>query len=397
MTQQWPKLVLVGVALVFGMRVRGAEAALQYNRDIRPILSDRCFRCHGPDSGSRKARLRLDQPENAFGPRKDPNEHAIVPGQPDQSLVVRRIFAKDPDDIMPPANSYLTLTAAEKETLRAWIAQGAKYEPHWAFIPLPGAVVVPEVKDREWPRNEIDRFIAARLDKAGLKPSPESSKARWLRRVTYDLNGLPPTPAEVNAFLADKSPGSYEKVVDRLLSSPRFGERMAAPWLDAVRYADSYGYQNDALCPTWPYRDWVVGAYNRNLPYNEFLTEQLAGDLLPHPTREQRLATAFNRLHRQTAEGGSIEAEWRTEYVADRVNTFSYAVLGLTFECARCHDHKFDPISQRDYYSLSAFFNSIDEYGLYLDTAHVVSDRLVYPLARLFEFKLPSASPKRRN
>jgi hypothetical protein len=379
MTQKWLQLSIVIVFLVSGMRVRGAEAALQYNRDIRPILSDRCFRCHGPDSGSRKARLRLDQPESAFGPRKDPNEHAIVPGHPEQSLVVRRIFAKDTDDIMPPPSSYLTLTAAEKETLRAWIAQGAKYEPHWAFIPLPAAVAVPEVKNRTWPRNEIDRFIAARLDKAGLKPSHEASKNRWLRRVTYDLNGLPPTPAEVDAFLADKSPGAYEKVVDRLLASPHFGERMAVPWLDAVRYADSYGYQNDALCPTWPYRDWVVDAYNCNLPYNEFLTEQLAGDLLPHPTRAQRLATAFNRLHRQTAEGGSIEAEWRTEYVADRVNTFSYAVLGLTFECARCHDHKFDPISQRDYYSLSAFFNSIDEYGLYLDSAHVPTPSLLLP------------------
>jgi hypothetical protein len=295
--------------------------------------------------------------------------------------VVRRIFSHGSDEIMPPAASYLTLTANEKETLRSWIAQGAKYEPHWAFIPLAPVVAVPSVKDRKWPRNEIDRFIAARLEKAGLKPSPEAVKTRWLRRVTYDLNGLPPTPGEVDAFLGDTSAAAYEKVVDRLLASPHFGQRMAIPWLDAVRYADSYGYQSDQLCPTWPYRDWVVDALNRNLPYNQFLTEQLAGDLLPHPTRSQRLATAFNRLHRQTNEGGSIEEEWRAEYVADRVNTFSYAFLALTFECARCHDHKFDPITQRDYYSLSAFFNSIDEYGLYNDSDHVPTPSLLLPTA----------------
>ncbi|HUD83944.1 MAG TPA: c-type cytochrome domain-containing protein, partial [Candidatus Saccharimonadales bacterium] len=205
MTQKWLQLFVVNLSLVSGMCVRGAETAVQYNRDIRPILSDRCFKCHGPDKGSRKAGLRLDQPESAFGPRKDPAEHAIVPGHPGQSLMVRRIFAQDTDDIMPPPASYLSLTAAEKETLRTWIAQGAKYEPHWAFIALPPAVAVPAVSDRKWPRNEIDHFIAARLEKAGLKPSREAGKTRWLRRATYDLNGLPPTPAEVDAFLADTS------------------------------------------------------------------------------------------------------------------------------------------------------------------------------------------------
>jgi hypothetical protein len=379
MTQKWLQLVVVNLAVVVAARVQGAETTLQYNRDIRPILSDRCFRCHGPDKGSRKANLRLDQPESAFGPRKDPAEHAIVPGKPDQSELIRRIFAGNPDDVMPPPASYLALTEAEKNTLRSWIAQGAKYEPHWAFVPLPASVPVPAVNDKTWPRNEIDHFVQTRLEKAGQKPSPQADKTRWLRRVTYDLNGLPPTSAEMDAFLADKSPAAFEKVVDRLLASPRYGERMASPWLDAVRYADSYGYQMDALCPTWPYRDWVVDAFNRNLPYSEFLTEQLAGDLLANPTRDQRLATAFNRLHRQTAEGGSIEAEWRAEYIADRVNTFSYAALGLTFECARCHDHKFDPLTQRDYYSLSAFFNSIDEYGLYLDTAHVPTPSILLP------------------
>ncbi len=354
---------------------------LQYNRDIRPILSDRCFKCHGPDSGSRKAKLRLDQPESAFGPRKNPEEHAIVPGQPEKSLLVRRIFTSDQDDLMPPASSHLELSDAEKKMLREWIAQGAKYEPHWAFVPPPAKVAAPAVKNTKWPRNEIDRFVLARLEKAGMAPSPEASKERWIRRVTYDLNGLPPTPGEIDAFLADQSASAYETVVDRLLASRHFGERMAVPWLDAARYADSYGYQSDQLSPTWPYRDWVVEALNENMPYDEFLREQLAGDLLPHATRKQRLATAFNRLHRQTNEGGSVEEEWRNEYVSDRVQTFSSVCLGLTFECARCHDHKFDPITQRDYYSLGAFFNSIDEYGLYNDTPHVPTPSILLPNA----------------
>ena len=240
---------------------------------------------------------------------------------------------------------------------------------------------VPKVANTKWPRNEIDRFILARLEKSPpRKPSPEADRVRWLRRVSLMiLTGLPPTPGEVDAFLADKSPTAYEHVVDRLLGSKHFGERMAVPWLDAARYADSYGYQSDQLCPTWPYRDWVVQAFNDNLPYDQFLTEQLAGDLLPHATRRQRLATAFNRLHRQTNEGGSIEEEWRNEYIADRVQTFSTTFLGLTFECARCHDHKFDPILQRDYYSLSAFFNSIDEYGLYNDTSRVPTPSILLP------------------
>ncbi len=356
-----------------------AAEKLQFNRDIRPILSDRCFKCHGPDKASRKAGLRLDLPEEAYAERKKSGGHAIVPGKPDQSLVCQHIFSKDPDELMPPPDAHLALTPAEKETIRRWIAEGGQYQPHWAFIPLPDSTPVPAVKNHSWPRNEIDHFILARLEKDGIKPSPQASKSRWLRRVTYDLTGLPPTPAEADAFLADKSAGAYERVVDRLLASKHFGERMAIPWLDAARYADSYGYQSDQLCPTWPYRDWVVSAFNDNLPFDKFLTEQLAGDLLPHATRKQRLATAFNRLHRQTNEGGSIEEEWRTEYVSDRVRTFSTTFLALTFECAHCHDHKFDPITQRDYYSLFAFFNSIDEYGLYNDTAHVPTPSMLLP------------------
>ena len=280
---------------------------------------------------------------------------------------------------MPPPESNLALTEKEKSTIRQWIAEGAKYQPHWSFIPLPASVPVPTVKNKKWPRNEIDQFILARLEKEKLKPSGEAERARWLRRVTFDLTGLPPKLEEIDAFLKDRSATAYEKVVDRLLASPRYGERMAVPWLDAARYADSYGYQSDQLSPTWPFRDWVVQAFNRNLPYDKFLTEQLAGDLLPLPKREDRLATAFNRLHRQTGEGGSIEEEWRNEYVSDRVHTFSTAMMGLTFECARCHDHKYDPITQRDYYNLSAFFNSIDEYGLYNDAAHVPTPSLLLP------------------
>jgi cytochrome c553 len=356
-----------------------AAEKLQFNRDIRPILSDRCFKCHGPDKASRKVSLRLDRAEEAYAERKKSRLPAISPGKPDHSLVCRKIFSTDPDDQMPPPESNLSLSQAEKEKIRQWIAEGGEYQPHWAFIPLPDSVPVPAVKNIRWPRNEIDRFILARLEKEGLEPSAEADRTGWLRRVSFDLTGLPPTLEEVDSFLSDKSPAANEKVVDRLLASPHFGERLAVPWLDAARYADSYGYQSDQLCPTWPYRDWVVDAFNRNLPYDRFLTEQLAGDLLPNATREQRLATVFNRLHRQTNEGGSIEEEFRTEYTSDRVHTFSTATLALTFECAHCHDHKYDPITQRDYYSLFAFFNSIDEYGLYNDTAHVPTPSLLLP------------------
>lgn len=357
------------------MTALAGSAEPRFNRDVRPLLSDRCFSCHGPDQSSRKAKLRLDVRDIAL------ERGAIVPGKPEESSLVKRIFATDPDEVMPPADSHLTLSPAEKKVLRDWIAQGAAYEPHWAFMAPPAAIPLPEVKKKSWPRNEIDYFVLARLEKEKLKPSKESSRERWLRRVTFDLTGLPPTIEEVDGFLADKSPTAYDVAVDRLLRSQRFGERMAVPWLDAVRYADSYGYQSDQLSPTWPYRDWVVRTFNRNLPYDQFLIEQLAGDLLPGATREQRLATAFNRLHRQTNEGGSVEEEWRLEYVADRVQTAGSVVMGLTFECARCHDHKFDPITQRDFYSMSAFFNSIDEWGTYNGTAHVPTPSLLLPTA----------------
>jgi hypothetical protein len=317
----------------------------------------------------------------------------IVPGRPERSRLVARVFAAEEGRRMPPVSTHKRLSKAQKETLLRWIAQGAPYERHWSFALLPSRAPAPAVKNATWPRSEIDRYVLARLERERLLPSPDADPADWLRRVTLDLTGLPPTPVEIDRFLADRAPGARERVVDGLLKSPRYGERMAVPWLDLARYADSYGYQSDQLCTTWPYRDWVVKAFNENLPYDRFITLQLAGDLLPgagNPTatargaggvggREQRLATAFNRLHRMTNEGGSVPEEWRLEGVADRVHTFGTAFLGLTLECARCHDHKYDPISQRDYYALSAFFNNIDEHGLY-DRADIVpSPSLLLP------------------
>lgn len=265
---------------------------------------------------------------------------------------------------MPPRESHLTLSATDKELLRRWIDSGADYEPHWSLIPLPARIVAPAVQRGAWPRSELDRFVLARLEQERLAPAAEATRERWLRRVTFDLTGLPPTQQELGAFLQDARSTAHEAVVDRLLASPRFGESMAVPWLDVARYADSYGYQSDTDTEAWPYRDWVVRALNGNLPWDAFITWQIAGDLLPNASREQRLATAFNRIHRKTEEGGSIAEEFRQDGISDRVHTLGTAFLGLTLECARCHDHKYDPITARDYYSLGAFFNSIDEFGL---------------------------------
>src|SRR5262245_31532094 len=348
----------VGGPVILSARAAPPADKVDYNFHVRPILSDRCFFCHGPDEKVRKAGLRLDIPE---GPLKS---QVIVPGKPEESELVRRITATDKKH-MPPARTNLTLTEEEIGILRRWIAEGAEYKPHWAFLPLPDAVSLPAVSDPLWPARGLDHFVLARLDREKLKPSPPAPKEDWLRRVTFDLTGLPPTPQEVEAFLADDSGQAFERVVDRLLASPRFGERLAQEWLDVARYADSFGYQADGDSLVWPWRDWVIRAFNQNLPFDQFVTWQLAGDLLDHPSRDQRLATAFNRLHRMTNEGGSIPEEFRLEYVADRVQTFGTALLGLTLECSRCHDHKYDPITQRDYYGLGAFFNSIDEWGTY--------------------------------
>ena len=354
-------------AACFGLAVAasGAEPAgkVDFNFQVRPILSDKCFNCHGPDARQRKAGLRLDTKAGAFGINKS-GGRAIVAGHLDDSDLTARITATDQSQRMPPRSLGRSLSTEEIDLLKQWIEQGAVWKPHWSFSP-PAAATIPDVKSRRWPRNPLDSFVLARLDNERLTPAPEASKERLIRRVTFDLTGLPPTLAEINAFLADRAPDAYERLVDRLLASPRFGERMAVDWLDLARYADTYGYQSDVYRAMWPWRDWVIQAFNANLPYDQFITWQLAGDLLPRPTREQVLATAFNRHHRQTNEGGSIEEEFRIEYVSDRTNTFATAFLGLTFECARCHSHKYDPITQKDYYQLSSFFSSIDESGLY--------------------------------
>ncbi len=336
---------------------------IDFNSQIRPLLSDRCFACHGPDEKARKAKLRLDTREGALKELAD-GWAVIKPGDPDKSELVQRILATDEDDLMPPPKSNLKLSPPEKELLKRWVAEGAEYQAHWSFIPV-GQIAPPQPRDEQWIRNPIDSFVLARLEAEDLRPAPAANRETLIRRLALDLTGLPPALEEVDAFLADHSPQAYERAVNYFLSRPAYGERMALDWLDLARYADTYGYQSDVEYDMSPWRDWVIRAFNENLSYDQFILWQIAGDLLPNATREQRLATAFNRLHRQTNEGGSVEEEFRTEYVADRVHTMGTAVLGLTLECARCHDHKYDPISQRDYYSLFAFFNNIDESGLY--------------------------------
>ena len=331
-----------------------AAGKLAFNRDIRPILSDKCFHCHGPDPKKRGGDLRLDVREEAI---KDGH---ITPGQPEKSLIIERVLSHDPDERMPPAKSKLDpLTTAEVNTLKQWITEGAEYEAHWSFISLK-----PDAAKGE----NIDTIVASGLAEQGRALQPGATAETLIRRLNFDLTGLPPTAGEVRAFTSEHqidAKGSVERLVTRLLDSPHYGERMAADWLDVARYADSYGFQVDRDREVWPWRDWVVKAFNDNLPYDQFITWQLAGDLLPNPTDEQLMATAFNRLHQQENEGGSVEEEYRVEYVADRVQTVATAFLGLTFECARCHDHKYDPVTQKDYYGLFSLMQNIDEAGLY--------------------------------
>lgn len=344
---------------------------VSFSRQILPLLSDRCFSCHGPDASSRMANLRLDTAAGAF--KSLNGKWPIIPGKPQHSMVVKRITSKDSP--MPPKSSGKSLSPEETKLITRWIAEGAKYGKLWSFEPLPATVAVPKIAST-WPKDDLDKFILDRLNQEKLKPTKAASPERWLRRVTLDLTGLPPTEQEIVDF---KLKNNYEAVVDRLLASPKFGERMASDWLDAARYSDSYGYQSDLLMPTWPYRDWVVTAFNKNLTYDRFLTEQIAGDLLPQASRDQILATAFNRLHRQSNEGGSIAQEFKTEYAVDRVDTFGTSFLGLTLGCARCHDHKFDPITQKEFYGLYGYFNSIKEYGLVLSTEIVPTPSLLLP------------------
>jgi hypothetical protein len=341
--------------------VDGLPEVVDFNFHVRPILSDRCFACHGPDDRARKADLRLDRPENARAELPS-GRRAIVPGRPGRSELATRIMSTDPSVAMPAPESRLTLDDREKALLIRWIEQGAEWKPHWAFIP-PAKPVPPAGKTVGWARNDIDRFVLATLESKGLSPSAEASRETLVRRLSFDLTGLPPTLEEIDAFVADPSPDAYEKVVDRLLDAPAYGERMAVEWLDVARYADSHGYQDDGMRQMWPWRDWVISAFNENLPFDDFVAWQLAGDLLPDPSLEQVLATGFNRNHMQSQEGGVVPEEYRTEYVANRVDTLGRAFLGVSVECARCHDHKYDPVRQDEYYRLFAFFNSVNETG----------------------------------
>lgn len=330
---------------------------IQFNRDVRPILSDACFQCHGPDKTKRKAKLSFDSAEGA--------RQAIVPGHPEASALIQRITATDKSKRMPPASAAIALTPRQIDILARWIKEGAKWQKHWAFL-APERPTLPSIKNKTWPRNAIDHFVLARLEHEGLDPSPEADPATLIRRMSLDLTGLPPTPAEVDEFAAEfavRPQAAVEALADRLLASPRYGERMARPWLDAARYADTNGYQNDGERTMWRWRDWVIDAFNSNMPFDQFTIEQLAGDLLSEPTLEQKIATGFNRNHRGNSEGGVIPEEFAVEYVVDRVDTTATVWLGLTAGCARCHDHKYDPISQKEFYQLYAYFNSVPERG----------------------------------
>ncbi len=338
-----------------------AAKRVDFDREIRPILSDTCFACHGPDEKQNMAKLRLDQTETLFSDRG--GYKIIVAGDSAHSKLYQKISSTDPAFRMPPAYAIHTLTPAQIALIKQWIDEGAKWETHWAWR-APKRPTVPEVQEKSWVRNPIDNFVLARLEREGLKPSPETDKATLLRRVSFDLTGLPPTPAEMASFLADKSPDAYEKRVDQLLASPHYGERMAQDWLDLARYSDTHGYHIDSLRQMWHWRDWVINAFNQNMPYDQFTVKQLAGDLLPNPTVEDRIATGFNRNHMINYEGGAIPREYQVEYVVDRVSTTGMAWLGITIGCARCHDHKYDPIKQKDFYRFYAFFNSVPERGL---------------------------------
>ncbi len=371
-----------------------AEPPVVYNRDVRPILSENCFQCHGPDRNKRQAGLRLDQREGALA------QQAIVPGKPEESKVLSRIFATDTDVVMPPVATHKQLTPVQKAILRRWIAEGAAYQPHWAYI-APVRPAVPKILSQPGliVRNPIDAFILDTLRRKHIAPSPPADRALLIRRVTLDLLGLPPTPQEVQAFVADRSPNAWEKVVDRLLASPHYGERMAVPWLDVVRYADTVGFHGDQNQNAWAYRDYVIAAFNQNKPFDRFTQEQLAGDLLPHPTPEQLTATCFNRLNMVTREGGAQPKEYLAKYAADRVRTVSMTWLGSTMGCCECHDHKYDPFTQRDFYSMASFFSDLKQWGVYADYAYTPNPDLRgynndYPFPP--EIKVQSAYLKQR-
>ncbi len=351
-------MIAGAVGLFYSASADNSKGRVDFNREIRPILSDGCFTCHGPDEKTRKARLRLDTKEGAFA-----KPGVIVPGEAAKSRLIDRVTSKDPAVVMPPPSAAHKLTERQIELLRQWINEGAQWNEHWAFLP-PARPEAPKVGNAAWVRNPIDAFVLARLEKEGLKPAPEADRATLLRRLSFDLTGLPPTTAELDAFLADKSPDAWEKQVDRLLASPRYGERMAMQWLDFARYADTHGYHIDSHRDMWPWRDWVIRAFNANKPFDQFTVEQLAGDLLPDATPDQKIATGFNRNHMINFEGGAIPEEYLNEYLVDRVETTASTWLAMTMGCARCHSHKYDPISQKEFYQFYAFFNNVPEIGL---------------------------------
>jgi len=351
------------LALLLVAPTSRADGPVEFNRDIRPILSENCIACHGPDKARRKAKLRLDL-------RADAIEHgAIVPGKPDESELLARVMAAEVEEVMPPPESTKSLTPAQKVLLRRWVAEGAKYQAHWAYEPI-RRPALPAVKRGDWIKNPVDPFILAGLEAKGIGPSPEADRRTLLRRLSLDLIGLPPTPAEVAAFEADPSPEAYERAVDRLLASPHFGERMAVPWLDLARFADTVGYHGDQNANVFPYRDYVVEAFNRNVPFDRFTREQLAGDLLPEATPEQLVASGFNRLNMVTREGGAQAKEYLAKYAGDRVRTVAITWLGSTMGCAECHDHKFDPFTAKDFYRLAAFFSDVQQWGVYADYSY---------------------------
>ena len=363
MHQTLKKSVNSGLALGLALFwIVNASAQVDFRRDVQPILSNKCYACHGPDANTREGGFRLDVKESAFG-EADSGERPIVAKKPQDSELIRRIQSTGYDQ-MPPANVEKQLTAAEKKILKQWIAEGAKWQGHWAFEPIQRPAL-PKVAKKAWPKNGIDYFVLSKLEKAGRFPQAEASRETLIRRVSFDLTGLPPTPSEIDAFLKDKSDNAYEKVVDRLLASSRYGELLASRWLDAARFADTNGYQNDFSRHMWPWRDWVIRAYNQNMRFDRFVIEQIAGDMLPNATLSQKIATGFNRNHRTVTEGGSIEQEWLVENVVDRVETTATVFLGLTMGCARCHDHKYDPISQKEFYQFFAYFYNVEERGFH--------------------------------
>ena len=340
---------------------------VDYNFHIKPIISDNCYTCHGPDANKRKAGLQLDIKEGLFGELpENPGKFSVVPNNVSKSSFYKHIMSGDPDEVMPPVDSKLSLNSYEKKLIKKWIQQGAPFAKHWAFI-SPEKAVLPENINKDWEQNEIDAFVLKKIEDNDLSPSAKAKREILIRRISLDLTGLPPKPEHIKKLTDDLSNEGLSKIIDEFFALPSYGERMAQSWLDIARFADSHGYQDDSYRTMWPWRDWVIHAFNKNLPYDEFLTYQLAGDLLPNATKEQILATGFNRNHPITQEGGSIQEEYRSYYVADRTNTLGKGILGLTLECAKCHDHKYDPLSQKNYYEFYSFFNQVDEKGIQMD------------------------------